>query len=524
LFAFTAMASRRLLVLLLLPFLAEGVVLDVRDFGAVGDGVTNNTAAFARAMAAVEEAGGGRLVVPPGRYLTGSIHLVSHLTLELQGGATLLYSPDPEDSPLVRTRWEGTTAWTHAPLLYALRKESVAVVGRGTLDGQGRHWWPRVIGTPEEKASFEAPRAAWVGLRDRIQNGHTPSAEDFSLAAGYLRPSLVVFYECRTVRVEGITLVDSPMWMLHPIYSEDVLITGARFLSEGPNNDGIDVDSCRNVRISDCFFDTGDDCIVLKSGRDADGRRVGRPTENVTITNCVMYGGHGAVVIGSEMSGDVRNVTASNIVSHGTDRGIRLKTGRGRGGVIENIRFDNWVIIDARREAIRLNTSYVRSPPEEKSERTPLIRQVSISNVTVRNARRVLDIIGLEEQFIEGIRISDLTGDGREGVFVQRVRDLELHDIRIEVATLPPFHVSDGEEVLLSNLAAHERGNEPIVTLTNLRDSWVRDCRALPGTRTFFQVMGTGTRNLRLVGNDLSTARVPLAILPGVPEGAVVSE
>ena len=461
------------LALALLASAGFAAGFNVVDFGAVPDGTTKNTAAFAKAIAAVKQAGGGTLTVPAGRYLTGSIHLESNLTLHLEAGAVLLYSGDPADSPLVESRWEGTTAWTYGPLLYANGKENIAITGRGTIDGQGHHWWWRRGDKTPRAEIAEKARPAWVALRDRIQAGEgaTVTREDFVEAANFIRPSLVVPFNCRNILVEGVTITNSPMWLLHTIYSENITVRGVSFLSDGPNGDGYDIDSCRNVRISDCYFDTGDDCIVIKSGRDADGRRVGRPTELVTITNCVMHRGHGAVVIGSEMSGGIRDITASNIVCRGTDRGIRLKTQRGRGAVVENIRFDNWVIIDAPREAIHITSNYGRTEPEERGERTPIYRNIAISNVTVINAATVVAIDGITEQPVGQVRMSDINGTGKRGFICSLTDDLELHDIRIDAAEGSPFVFTNSSRLLLDNLrTASERAFSDIVRMENVSD------------------------------------------------------
>lgn len=404
---------------------------NVLDFGARADGVTLTTDALHRAIAAVKAVGGGTLYFPPGRYLTGSLALESNLTLYLEAGAELLYSGDPAHSPLVESRWEGTTAWTHGPLLYAKDKENITLTGRGTIDGQGANWWWRNTRDPARVDEARPAQAAWFALKEKIEAGHVPRREDFAIAAGYLRPSLVVFHGCRNLLIEGVTIRESPMWLLHPIYSENIVVRGVSFSSQGPNGDGIDVDSCRNVRISDCSFDTQDDCIVIKSGRDADGRRVGRPTEDVVITNCVMFRGHGGVVIGSEVSGGIARVTASNIVCKGTDRGIRIKTMRGRGAAIRDLRFSNWVIEDAGREAIQITAAYQPSPEEPRSERTPLVRGVAINAVTILNAQQAVEIRGLPEQAIEQVRLTDIQAHARKGLIAVEADGLALRDVQI---------------------------------------------------------------------------------------------
>lgn len=522
----TPIRSTHLILLsLFLPLLAaavpNGTFYNVRNYGAAGDGVSLDTPAINAAIAACTEAGGGTVYFPAGRYLTGSIQMESNLTLYLDQGAVVLYSGELEHSPVVETRWEGTRAYTHAPLIYANRKENIAIIGQGTLDGQGVNWWWRTGEDPAREHLTRPWKAAWVDLRDRIQAGETFTKADFSEAVKFLRPSLVVPYECKNVRIEGITLRNSPMWMLHPIFCENVDIRGVSFVSFGPNGDGIDIDSSRNVRVSDCYFDTEDDCIVIKSGRDADGRRVGRPSEFISITNCVMYRGHGAVVIGSEMSGGVRDVVASNIVCFGTDRGIRLKTARGRGGVIENLRFDNWVIHDSPKEAIQISTGYVDLPEEPYSERTPTIRNLSISNVTVNGARQVINIVGLEEQAVENIRLSDIRGYGKTGLICKLGTDIELNDVRIEVEEGMPFLFTDSSNLYLNNLSSQKGSKLPVVGLHNVRDAWLQGSRSIKANRTFAQVLGAATDEVLISGNYLGRSTMPVFIGPDVPADAV---
>jgi polygalacturonase len=380
------------------------------------------------------------VVFPAGRYLTGAIVLESNITLWLDAGAELLYSGDPADSPLVPSRWESTRAYTHAPLIYANGKTNIAVVGRGIINGQGRNWWWRSVRYPDSAARARPAQDAWLKLFQRIEGGAQPGREDFHLAADYLRPSLVQFYRCHNVLVEGVTLTESPMWLLHPVFSEDVSVRGVTFLSTGPNGDGIDVDSCRDVRISDCFFSTGDDCVVIKSGRDADGRKAAQPTEHVTIVNCVMYKGHGAIVVGSETAAGIRDVVASNIIARGTDRGIRLKSNRGRGGVIENVRFENFVIEDATASAVEITALY--SDDHGRITATghpPLFRNLAFSGLTIVNARQVADIEGIPERAIENFRFSDVNATGSAGFTCRYAGEIELRDVRVEAASGPAF-------------------------------------------------------------------------------------
>lgn len=279
--------------------------LIVSEHGAVGDGVTDNTDALARLTARCAQAGGGTIVVPAGRWLTGSVRLPSRTTLQLEAGAVLLGSRDRTRYPLREQPWEGRTVATHDPLVGAVDAEDVAITGAGVIDGQGADWW-----------AF-------------VRAGGAPS----------LRPRLLAFARCRGVTVRGVRLIDSPSWTIHPWRCRDVRVDGVTIVNppDAPNTDGIDPESCADVLIRDCVIDVGDDAIVLKAGSSEDGVSDAPPCERITVSGCHIVRGHGGVVIGSEMSGGVRDVLVTGCVMRGTDRGIRLKTRRGRGGCVDGL-------------------------------------------------------------------------------------------------------------------------------------------------------------------------------------------
>lgn len=513
---------------------AKSPTFNPLDYGVVGDGKTNNTAAFAKVMTAVKEAGGGTVWVPAGKYITGSVELVDNVTLHLDAGAELLYSGDPADSPVVPSRWECTNVFAHAPLVYADGKQNIAITGRGTLNGQGWNWWWRSgRGKPPAGVDPTVAREAWRKVYARIEAGEKLTAADFALPKEYLRPSLVGLYNCRNILVEGVTLFKSPMWMLHPVYSDDIVIRGVRFVSAdpegepsaegtGPNGDGIDVDSCRNVRISDCFFSTSDDCIVIKSGRDNDGLRTNRVTEYVTITNCVMYKGHGAVVIGSETSGGIRDITASNIVSKGTDTGVRIKSQRGRGGVLENFRFDNWVIEDAQKIALEITMRYGRTPDAPVSEKTPLFRNFSYSNITIVNAKKVATIEGLPERAIEQLRFTDINATGKTGIIGDHGKDIEFHEVRVETESGPALSLETSNSVLLDGIAARtSEAKSPAILLSEAEHVLLRGHIAPVTPGTYLRVGGAKSAGIKIVSSDLSAAATDVAIADGAPASAV---
>lgn len=514
---------------------AHATVFNPLDFGAVPDGKTNNTAAFKKTMAAVAQAGGGTIWVPAGKYLTGSVQLVDNVTLHLDAGAELLYSGNPSDSPVVAARWECTNVYTYAPLIYADGKHNIAITGRGTLNGQGWNWWWRSVarGTPPAGIDPTIARTAWRALYARIEAGEKVTVDDFAVAKEYLRPSLVGLYNCKNVLVEGVTLFKSPMWMLHPVYSEDIVIRGVRFVSAdpenqpsaegvGPNGDGVDVDSCRNVRISDCFFSTSDDCIVIKSGRDNDGIRTARPTEYITITNCIMYKGHGAVVIGSETSGGIRNVTASNIVSKGTDTGVRIKSQRGRGGVMENFRFDNWVIEDAQKIALEITMRYGRTEPAPVSEKTPLFRNFAYSNITIINAKKVATIEGLPERSIQELRFTDINATGQAGMIGDHGTDIQLSEVRIAVEKGSAISLDESLAVVLNDVTASSADKKSAaIALSNSADVAIRSSHTPTGP-AFLQVAGEKSKTIKLSGNDLPDGVAELTLSGGATDAAVV--
>src|SRR5580658_9478514 len=302
----------------------------ITQFGAKGDGETDCTAAIAKAIAACHAAGGGRVMVEGGTFLTGAIHLLSHVNLHVAEGATLQFSPDrAKYLPVVFTRFEGTECMNYSPLIYAFEQEDIAVTGKGTLDGEGAQvWWGM------KADSGGGPRK----LMDEADRG-VPVAERVFGEGGGLRPNFIQPCRCRNVLIEDVRITNSPMWEIHPVLSTNVTVRGVRISSHGPNNDGCDPECSRDVLIENCVFDTGDDCIAIKSGKNADGRRVNMPSENILVRHCVMKDGHGGVVVGSEVSGGVRNVFAEDCKMDSPNLicALRLKSNAERGGVIENV-------------------------------------------------------------------------------------------------------------------------------------------------------------------------------------------
>jgi polygalacturonase len=417
---------------------------DVRSFGAVADGKTKATEAVRRAIATAAAAGGGRILFAGGTYLTGPIRLASNITLDVESGAVLRFSSDFDDYlPMVPTRWEGTEVVTFSPLIYGDKVENVAVTGHGLIDGGGEPWWRRHRAIKQELdgPSHRASGSKWQDEFARRNTDRSDWPDDRRmLEAGFLRPPLIQVRDCRNLSISDVTIKNPPFWTINPVRCDGVNVRGVTIDNpdDSPNTDGIDPDSCRNVHISDCHINAGDDCIAIKSGRDIQGRRIGRATENVTITNCTMLHGHAGVAIGSEMSGGVRRVAISNCVFQGTDRGIRIKSTRGRGGVVEDVRVSNVVMSDIKDEAITLNMFYTEAPPEPLSERTPHFRRIHISGVTA-SAHQAGTLLGLPEAPLEDVTIDDVQIAADSGLVVRDADGVSLRAVRIRPKSGPPL-------------------------------------------------------------------------------------
>jgi polygalacturonase len=408
--------------------------LNVRDFGAVDDGETANTLAFRRAIEACHQQGGGVVLIPAGDWTTGPIHLRSNVNLRLEKEALVRFSTRPADYlPVVFTRWEGIECYNYSPLIYARDCQNIAVTGEGTFDGQGRAWWHwKKLQQGAAKTLYDAEFDG-IPLEKRVY-GTTEAA---------LRPQFCQQVNCQNVLIEGVTFLNGPMWTMHPVYCENVIIRRVTVQSVGPNTDGLNPDSCRNVLVEGCSFDTGDDCIAINSGMNEDGWRVGRACENIVIRRCYMNEGHGAVAIGSGMSGDVRNVYVHDCSITGGDQGIRLKSMRGRGGVVENVHFENIHMANLRQEAIVLNMFYGSTTAEPRSQAAPVLRDIHIKNVTCASAGVAVLIRGLPEQRIQRVTLENVRLNAVEGIHCQDVDHLSLNNVSGVVQKEPVFSCSN---------------------------------------------------------------------------------
>ena len=409
---------------------------NMKELGADPRGIESCTELINQTIEKASSEGGGTIYFPAGVYLTATIHMKSNITLYVESGAVLRFSDRFEDYlPFVKIRWEGTVMNTLSPLIYAHDAENLTITGRGTLNGNGFKWWS----WEKETRELIKKNGGKLPALNKLQRMWEEANEDLEISDYYkpslerrmFRPPFIQFYECNNVLIENVKIVNSPFWTVNPEFCDNVVVTGVTIHNvPSPNTDGINPESCRNVHISDCHISVGDDCITLKSGRDAQARRLGVPCENITITNCTMLSGHGGVVIGSEMSGSVRKVTISNCVFDGTDRGIRIKSTRGRGGVVEDIRVSNIIMSNIKREAVVLNLKYSEMPVEPMSERTPLFRDISISGLTAVGVKTPVKIVGLEEAPVTDIILRDINvKNAREKCIFENCERIRLTDV-----------------------------------------------------------------------------------------------
>jgi polygalacturonase len=422
------------------------ITFDIRDYGAVqcmweDDEKHKSTKAIHKAIVACHEGGGGKVVIPRGNWLTGAIRLRSNVNLHVAEGAVVHFSNDLEDYlPVVHVRCEGVEAYNYSPLIYAPHVENIAITGSGTLHGHGRWWWP------------------WAKNNDRgnrVEATKVPLEErSYGKGAGRegMRPTFIVPWKAKNILIEGITLVESPMWNVHPVYSENIIVRGITVHSlESPNGDGIVPDSCKNVLIEYNHLETGDDAVVIKSGLNEDGLKIGIASENIVVRNFTardVRTGSGGIVFGSETSGGIRNIYVHDAYFDGCDRGIRFKTTRGRGNVIENIFIKNVEMKNIERQAINFNSYYERGA----TGKSPLFRNVYINNVRVNGAHTAIEMIGLPEKWLENINVKNAVFENvGNGAIANRVKELTLENVSIK-SNGRPIELDDVFEATIKNV------------------------------------------------------------------------
>ena len=504
----------------------ESGPFDVREYGAAGDGEARDGDAIQRALDDCAESG-GTVLVPPGEYRTAPLRVGDDTTLRLEAGATLAFVRDFREFPTVQSRWEGWDQYGFHPCLYLSDAENVEITGRGTVDGQGSYWWD-LYEQARYPDRFDSPTEEYRAVQERVEEIHRRNDKQDDVSTFTVRPPLLQIDDCRNVSVSGVTLQNSPFWNTHVVYSADVTIHDVTIDNppDAPNGDGIDVDSSAFVRISDTHIDAGDDAICIKSGKDQEGRDVGVPARNILVTNCTVEHGHGGVVIGSEMSGDVRDVTVSNCTFTDTDRGIRIKTTRGRGGVVEDLRFDTIVM---RRVVcpFTINGYYqtdIDSDPEPVTGETPMVRNVDFHHITAREAGYAGFLAGLPERGFDGISFADVDVevvrplpnedvspamangyDPIAGIFCKSLDSVSFSDVAVRTPDGPALRVEESETLTLDAVRSLEPGSAPVVEVEDVVTTRVRGCTP-PDGGTFLHAAGADTRVVSLAGNFGSVA------------------
>jgi hypothetical protein len=418
-------------------------------------------------------------------FLTGPIHLKSNVELHLAHGAEVKFSDQVADYlPVVLVRVGGIELYNYSPLIYARDCENIAITGAGKLNGNAHSWWDWQ--DRETRRGFEMA-AAGAPVEERVFG--TPEAA--------IRPSFLSFVDCRNVLLEDFTIGSGPNWTVHPVYCRNVTIRGIQIVTSGPNNDGIDPDSCQDVLIEDCVFDTGDDCVVLKSGYNQDGWRVGRPTENVVMRNCRSKRGHGGLVIGSEMSGDVRNVYMEKCQFEGTDRAIRIKSRLGRGGVVENIYARDLKLRDMQHEFILLTMDYTADRREIVDPRLPVFRNMVFEDIHGDGAPVAIKMTGLEGSPIRSITFRNITGVSDRGVVVTNSREVLFDRFQVVPKQGPAF------------------------LFENVSESIIRDSPIRTGSDAFLKVLGAGSTGIIVEDCGLLGDEGDVVLADEVAENAV---
>jgi polygalacturonase len=481
-----------------MPVVAEpsfpAYTVSLEDFGGVNDGLTLNTKAFADALNDVADNGGGKVVIPRGIWLTGPIVLKSNINLHAEEGSIIIFSPDKTLYPLVATSFEGLDTYRSQSPISGVELENIAITGKGIFDGSGDAWrpvkkskmtesqWKQLLksgGVLSDDGKMWYPSEAYKRGHKLTNNFNVPpfeTREQFEEIKEFLRPVMVSLVKCKKVLLDGPTFQNSPAWNIHPLMSEDVTIRNLTVRNpwHSQNGDGLDLESCKNAVIYNNSFDVGDDAICFKSGKNEDGRRRGMPTENVIVKNNIVYHGHGGFVVGSEMSGGVKNVHVSNCTFIGTDVGLRFKSTRGRGGVVENIYISNINMINIPTEAIRFNMFYGGQSPilEEDqeaavrdetvvpvTEETPSFRNIYMKNINVTSSNTAALFQGLPEMSLENVNLEDAVLEAKNGITVIDGANINLKNVKVLQEKGPALTIYNSKDVDINQFVFNENSN-----------------------------------------------------------------
>jgi DNA sulfur modification protein DndE len=461
---------------------------NIQKYGAVADGQTLNTQAFQKAIMACTQAGGGTVLVPAGLWLTGPIVLQNNVNLHVATGALVQFTTDHLQYPLIKTTWEGEQAIRSQAPISGVGLANIAITGNGTFDGAGDSWrpvkknklnegeWKKLLasgGVLNEKKDSWYPSASSLKGNMLAAAGTPRKSLDptaFDDIRDFLRPNMLSLTDCKQILLEGFTIQNSPAWTIHPLLCQDITVrrVTARNPWYGQNTDAIDVESCRNGVLDDCVFSVGDDGLCIKSGRDEEGRKRGVPTENFLIQNCKVYSAHGGFVIGSEMSGGVRNMVVRNCTFQGTDVGLRFKTARGRGGMVENVWVDGITMTDIAGQAILFDMYYAAKDPvpqagestappviaaQPLNEGTPQFQHFYIKNVVCKGAETGILVRGLPEMAIKDISLENIVIESQKGMLCQEAENIRLKNVTLlTTETKPVLEVQNSKNISLDGI------------------------------------------------------------------------
>ena len=473
--------------------------VSITDFGAVNDGQTLNTKAINDAINDVNVKGGGKVVIPHGLWLTGPIILKNNINLYISEGALVIFSSDKNLYPLIETSFEGNNTVRCISPIYGKNLENVAITGNGIFDGTGEVWRPVKKEKVTESQWKKFTRSGGVISNDgktwypsksyldgqNISEMNVPTQltkpEDFIKIKDFLRPVMVSLVNCKKILIDGPVFQNSPAWCLHPLMCEDLTIRNVTVKNPwySQNGDGLDIESCKNTLVYNSNFDVGDDAICVKSGKDKDGRKRASPTENLVIKNCIVYHGHGGVTIGSEMSGGVKNVSVSACTFIGTDVGLRFKSNRGRGGVVENIYFSNINMINIPTQAISFNMFYGglssaeilaegTSIKKAKGEipgvtvETPRFKNISIKNITCKGALQAAFLEGLPEMNLENITLENIDIEAENGFECHDASGVSIKGLRLNTHNSPAIQLINSSNIDIEKLEVPKNQNTNI--------------------------------------------------------------
>lgn len=479
------------------------------DFGAVGDGLTLNTEAIQATIDNLAEQGGGKVVVPDGIWFTGPIVLKDNIELNLSNHAMLLFSPDQSLYPLTEIIFEGLNTWRMQSPISARGVKNVAITGGGVIDGNGDAWrmvkqskvtesaWKKLVasgGIVDGTNWFptESYYRGQKGATDQNVNENMKTKEDFEPIRDFLRPVLVAIHNCDNVLLEGVTFQNSPCWTVHPAICTNLTIDGVtvRCPAYAQNGDGLDIESCKNVLVINSSIDAGDDAICIKSGKNEDGRKRGIPCENVIVQNCIVFHGHGGFVVGSEMSGGVKNVCVRDLTFSGTDVGLRFKSTRGRGGVVENIFIENITMNNILTDGLLFDLFYGGKsasealadgdegeasdmPFKEVDETTPAFRNIEIKDVRCSGARRAMLFNGLPEMNVENVKVENACFYTTTGAQINESTNVSLKNVTVVPKQGPALAINNAKQVVTEDFICPE-GMETALTVTGSRNEHIK--------------------------------------------------